>query len=223
MKKVTAALLCVSLTVTACSSLTGKEIGTVAGAGIGGTIGGLAGGKKNRTGGILIGAAAGAIAGLAIGHCVDKRIRDAEETAKAYKYQPVQGTMIKIEAVRIVPEMVEPGKQAKLIIDYAILDGDPDQKIEVEEKRVIKIGKKALKEIGPTTTSRKSGTYSTEQAVVFPSTLSEGTYRLRGEVIANGKTSIKEAAFEVAEPMKGLDSDALRGNSAVQGIGGFAH
>jgi len=125
--------------------------------------------------------------------------------------------------VRIVPEMVEPGKQAKLIIDYAVLDGDPEQNIEVAEKRVIKIGKKALKEIGPTTTNRKSGTYSTEQDVVFPSTLSEGKYRLRGEVVANGKTSIKEAAFEVAEPMKGLEGDAFQGNSSFQGVGGFAH
>jgi len=223
MKKVIAALLSISLGVTACASWSGKEIGTIVGAGVGGTIGALAGGKKHRASGALIGAAAGAVAGLAIGHCVDKRIKDAEETAKAYKYEPQQGTMIKIEAVRIVPEMVEPGKSAKLIIDYAVLEGDPEQRIEVMEKRVIKIGKKALKQIGPTMTTRKSGTYSTEQDVVFPSSLSEGTYRLSGEVVANGKTSTKEATFEVAEAIKGLDGDAFQGNSAVQGIGGFAH
>ena len=223
MKKVIAVLLSVSMVVTACSSMSYREIGTITGAGIGGAIGALAGGKNNRATGALIGVVAGAVVGLAIGHCIDKQIKGAEETAKTYKYEPNQGTMVKIENVRIVPEIVSPGKSAKLIIDFAVLEGNPKQNIEVTEKRVIKIGKKALKEIGPTMKTRKSGTYSTEQDVVFPSSLSAGKYRLKGEVIANGKTSTKEAAFEVGESLNGLDGDALQGNSAVQEIGGFAH
>lgn len=221
MKKVVAVLLSASL-VTACASMNNKQVGTIAGAGIGGAAGGLIS-KEHPVIGILIGAAAGAIAGLAIGHCLDKRVRGADETVKIYKYDPSQGTMVKIEDVRIEPQMVRPGEPAKLIIDYAVLEGNAETDIEVTEKRVIKTGNTALKEIGPTRKTRKPGTYSTEQDVVFPSSLSEGTYQLRGEVLANGKMSTKETAFEIAEAFNGLEGNAFQGSGALPETRGFAH
>jgi uncharacterized protein YcfJ len=197
MKKAIAILLSVSfLSWSGCSGMNNMEIGALTGAGVGGVAGGLIDRNKPLRG-ALIGAAVGALAGLVIGHYMDKRTKGAQETAQTYDYKPSQGTRVSIEDVRIEPEIIRPGKSSKLVMDYAVLDGNPDKSIRVTEKRTIKSNNKPLKEIGPITKNRNAGTYTTEQEVVFPSNIPEGSYQLRGQVVAGGKTSTKETYFQV--------------------------
>jgi uncharacterized protein YcfJ len=197
MKKFFAYLISCSLLLqTACASMSGMQIGALTGAGVGGVVGGLVDSKKPLRG-ALIGAAIGALAGLAIGYYVDTKTKDAAQTAREYNYTPVQGTMVQIEDVRMEPPTVRPGAPSKLVMDYALLDSNPDRRFQVREKRIIKSNNRPLKEIGPSVNSRNAGTYSTEQEVVFPSNLPEGAYALRGQVEADGKSSTKETLFQV--------------------------
>jgi hypothetical protein len=219
MKKVIVVLVVLSFGINGCAYLGNKGTGALSGAAVGGTAGALISDKDPLLG-ALIGGTVGALTGLAIGHVADKMVKNAKKTAEDYQYKSDQGTMVQIENVKIVPGLVRPGQQAKLIIDYAVLEGNPAEDIAVTEKRVIKTGNTALKEIGPTPKTRKSGTYSTEQEVVFPSSLSAGFYRLTGEVAANGKMSTKDVAFEVLEPLKVQDG---AGGSALHGMRGFAN
>jgi hypothetical protein len=197
MKKILVYLLSSSLLFqAACTSMSGMQIGALTGAGVGGVVGGLVDTKKPLRG-ALIGAAVGALAGMAIGYYVDTKTRDAAETARQYQYTPAQGTMVQIEDVRMEPATVRPGAPSKLVMDYALLDRNPDRRFQVREKRIIKSNNKSLKEIGPAVKSRNAGTYTTEQEVVFPSNLPEGAYALRGQVEADGRTSAKETLFQV--------------------------
>lgn len=196
MKKVLVYILSCSLLLTACTSMSGMQLGALTGAGVGGVVGGLADSKKPLRG-ALIGAAIGALAGMAIGYYVDTKTKGAAETARNYDYTPSQGTLVKIEDVRMEPSTVRPGAPSKLVMDYALLDRNPDRKFQVKEKRIISSNNKPLKEIGPAVKSRNAGTYSTEQEVVFPSNLPEGAYALRGQVEADGRTSTRETLFQV--------------------------
>jgi len=197
MKKFLVYLLSCSIVLqTACTSMSGMELGALTGAGVGGVVGGLVDSKKPLRG-ALIGAAIGALAGMAIGYYVDTKTKDAAQTAREYNYTPSQGTLVKIEDVRMEPATVRPGAPSKLVMDYALLDSNPSRRFQVKEKRIIKSNNKSLKEIGPAVNSRNAGTYTTEQEVVFPSNLPEGAYALRGQVEADGRSSSKETLFQV--------------------------
>jgi hypothetical protein len=197
MKKGIAILLTGSILIwSGCSGMNNLEIGALTGAGVGGVVGGLVD-KNKPLRGALIGAAVGVLAGLVIGHYMDSRTKGAQETAQVYDYKPEQGTRVSIEDVRIEPEIISPGKPTKLVMDYAVLDSNPAKSIMVTEKRIIKSDNKPLKEIGPFTKNRNAGTYTTEQEVVFPANIPEGSYQLRGQVMAGGKTSTKESYFQV--------------------------
>jgi len=197
MKKILVYLLSCSLAVqTACTSLSGTQIGALTGAGVGGVVGGLVDSKKPLRG-ALIGAAVGALAGMVIGYYVDTRTKDAAQTARDYNYTTAQGTVVQIEDVRMEPATVRPGAPTKLVMDYALLDSDPARRFQVREKRIIKSNNRSLKEIGPAVKTRSAGTYTTEQEVVFPSNLPEGAYALRGQVAADGRSSSRETLFQV--------------------------
>jgi hypothetical protein len=196
MKKILVYLLSCSLLLQTACSMSGMQIGALTGAGVGGVVGGLVD-TRSPLRGALIGAAVGALAGLAIGYYVDTQTRTAAETARQYHYEPSQGTMVQIEDVRMEPSTVRPGASTKLVMDYALLDRNPDRRFQVREKRIIKSNNRSLKEIGPAVKSRSAGTYTTEQEVVFPSNLPEGAYALRGQVEADGRSSSKESLFQV--------------------------
>jgi len=77
MKKFLVYLLSCSIVLqTACTSMSGMELGALTGAGVGGVVGGLVDSKKPLRG-ALIGAAIGALAGMAIGYYVDTKTKDA--------------------------------------------------------------------------------------------------------------------------------------------------
>jgi outer membrane lipoprotein SlyB len=206
MKRLVSILLCVTLLglPAACANLDttqqGALIGAGAGAGLGGIIGGLV--DKGDPGrgvliGAAIGAATGALAGAVIGKYIETKEKNAAETAKAYDYRADQGLLVKVQDVRMEPALVKPGDTSKLVINYALLNPDPNKVLPVTEKRELKSGDKLLKEIGPVVKDRNAGTYTTEQEVTFPANLPNAQYVMRGVVEAGGKMSSQETSFQV--------------------------
>ena len=204
MKKMIAGLLCIFILALpiSCAEMSGTQKGGLIGAGAGGLLGALVG-KNNPLVGAAIGVAVGALAGMAIGYYLDKKEKDAVQTAQELNYQPSQGTMVKVEDVRMEPETVRGGDTSKLVVTYALADGDPNKTMKVKETRQIWSGDQQLKEIGPVTKSRNAGTYVTEQEVTFPKDLPEATYTLHGKVEVAGKASAKKSNFQVVRIQNG--------------------
>ncbi len=144
------------------------------------------------------GGLADAFARAILGGYVDRQECDAVQTARGYNYQTKQGAMVKVEEVKVQPEVVEPGRPSLLVMTYAVLNPNPTGSVQVSERRQISTGKEMLKEIGPVVVNRVPGTYYSEQAVTFPKGLPQGRYALKGVVEALGKTSTLETQFQVA-------------------------
>lgn len=204
MRKLIIGCLCVFLLALpiACAELSSTQTGGLIGAGTGGLLGALVAKDKPLLG-AAIGAAVGALAGMAIGHYMDTKEKDAAQTAQELNYKPSQGTVVKVEDVRMEPETVKGGETSKLVVSYAVMDDDPNKAMQVKETRQIWSGDQQLKQIGPVTKSRSSGTYVTEQEVTFPKDLPEATYTLRGTVEAAGKASTKKSNFQVVRIQNG--------------------
>lgn len=205
MRKVLSAVLCVILLVMtagstgAADSKGGAGLGAITGAGAGALLGGAIGGHaKGALIGAAVGAAVGALAGAIIGNYMDRQERNAAQTAQTYDYQPAQGPVVRVEAVRVEPELIVPGRPSKLVMTYAILEPDPRRAVPVTERRQIVSGQEMLKEIGPKTVDRLPGTYYSEQEVTFPKNLPKGLYAMKGVVEAGGRSSQQEALFKVA-------------------------
>jgi hypothetical protein len=208
MRHVMVIILCAALAAlpvgcasTGSNTQTGAITGGAIGAGMGGLIGGLAGHSAGSAAiGAAIGLAVGALAGAAIGNYYDRQERDAIQTARYYNYRPAQGTMVRVENVRVEPELIEPGRPSKLVMNYALLDPNTGRPVAVTEKREIRSGSdELLKDIGPRVVERNPGTYSTEQEVTFPKDIPQGTYALKAGVEAAGRSDYREARFRVAK------------------------
>lgn len=206
MKKTIIGLLCVFLLAlpVSCAEMSSTQTGGLIGAGAGGVLGALIGKDKPLLG-AAIGVAVGALAGMAIGYYVDKKEKSATETAQELNYKPSQGTVVKVEDVRMEPETVRGGDSSKLVVTYALADNDPGKTMQVKETRQIWSGDQQLKQIGPVTKNRNAGTYVTEQEVTFPKDLPEATYTLRGTVEAAGKASTKKSNFQVVRIQNGSE------------------
>lgn len=204
MKKITVGLLCIFLLALpiSCAEMSSTQTGGLIGAGAGGVLGALIGKDKPLLG-AAIGVAVGALAGMAIGYYMDKKEKDATETAQELNYKPSQGTVVKVEDVRMEPETVRGGDTSKLVVTYALADSDPNKTMQVKETRQIWSGDQQLKQIGPVAKNRNAGTYVTEQEVTFPKDLPEATYTLRGTVEAAGKASTKKSNFQVVRIQNG--------------------
>jgi len=78
--RLTSALVAITLTATACSSLSRTEKGAIIGAGAGGAIGGVIGNQTGSTArGAIIGAAVGGVVGAIIGNQMDKQAKELEQ------------------------------------------------------------------------------------------------------------------------------------------------
>jgi hypothetical protein len=151
---------------------------------------------------VLAGSSAGglvdALARAMLGGYIDRQECNALQTARGYNYQAKQGAMVKVEDVKVQPEVVEPGSPSLLVMTYAVLNPNPVAPVQVAERRQFISGNEMLKEIGPMVVSRVPGTYYSEQAVTFPKGLPQGRYALKGVVEAAGRTSHLETHFQVA-------------------------
>jgi outer membrane lipoprotein SlyB len=199
MKKTIAVVLCISIAglLWSCAEMDSAQTGALIGAAAGGVLGSKLS-KDDPELGAAIGAAAGALAGAVIGKYLDRKLKSAQDTAKTYQYEPSQGTMVQVEDVRMEPSMIRPGQKAKLVINYALLNSDPNKVVPVMETRQILSDGKSVKKIGPMSKNRNAGTYVTEQEVTFPQNIPSAMYTLNGSVEAGGRTSSKQAGFRVS-------------------------
>lgn len=195
--------LCLLVSLSSCAGMDEKQksmtVGTLGGAALGAIIGSAVS-SNAATGaaiGALVGAAAGLLAGAVVGEYLEKKERNAAETARAYDYKPEQGTMVEVDRVAMEPATIKAGQPSKLVIHYAVMNPDPEKAIDVCEKRTIISGSESTSFEPPVVKSRNSGTYITEQEVTWKEAPA-GKYVFRGEVQAGGKSSAKETEFAVA-------------------------
>jgi hypothetical protein len=207
MKRTIIGLLCVFLSALplSCSDMSSTQKGGLIGAGAGGVVGAVIAKDKPLVG-AAIGAAVGALAGMAIGFYMDRKAKDAAQTTQEMKYRPSQGTVVRVEDVHMEPRTLKGGDTSKLVITFALADGNPNKSMQVKETRQIWSGDKQLKQIGPVAKNRSAGTYVTEQEVTFPKNLPEATYTLRGTVEVSGKASTKKSNFQIVRIGNGSEA-----------------
>ncbi len=206
MKTTIVGLVCISILSLplSCAEMNSNEAGNVIGGSAGGIVGSLVD-RSGQFGGSSIGAAAGALAGVAVGRYVEKKQKTAQETTKAYNYQPSQGTIVTVEDVHVEPDVIRAGEPSKLVMTYALLDRNSNRAISITETRQILIEDQPLKDIPEHKNSRTPGTYATEQEVKFPEGLAQATYTFKGTVEAEGKTSSMKASFRIVRLEHGSD------------------
>src|SRR5574337_72232 len=111
---------------------------TALGAGIGTAAGMLTGGLIfGNAAGTLVGGLLGGLTGGVIGNVVEARAQDRAATSQQYRYNPTQGTVLRIEAVEVHPTQIHPGDTINLNMRFALLIPNAQQTVLVSERRQI--------------------------------------------------------------------------------------
>ncbi len=160
MKKITVAVavfgLALVLAGSGCQTVPrGAALGGALGAGTGAIIGNQSGHAGE---GALIGGVVGAAAGAVASDIRARRTKSAQETAKAYEYEPSQGEVLKLESVSVLPSQVRRGNMVEASIEYALL-GAPSGGAAVRESRTLLQGGQVVAEIGTKSFTREDGTW----------------------------------------------------------------
>lgn len=171
------------------STAVGAIVGTAGGMLIGGLL-------FKSAAGILLGGLVGGLSGGLIGHALERKEKPAEATNQQYKYTASQGTRVKIESVRTEPAQAKPGEQVSLIVTYALLTPNPNETVNVSERREITyqgslVGNPALD------VKRTGGTWTSALPLTLPANAEAGTYRLLTTVQAGSGQDTREASFTV--------------------------
>jgi len=133
----------------------GAALGGALGAGTGAIIGAQSGHAGE---GAAIGAVVGAATGAIASDIRARRTKSAQETAKAYDYEPAQGEVLKLESVSVLPSQVKRGDMIEASIQYALL-GTGQDGVAVRESRTLMQGGQVVAEIGTKSFSRQDGTW----------------------------------------------------------------
>ena len=171
--------------------------GAAVGAGAGGAVGGIAGAVIGHgTGAVVAGALIGALLGGVVGHFAYDQQRNREQTAKVYKYECSQGTVLTIENVYATPATVRPGDVVDLKLTYAVLTPSSGMKVKVTEIREIKHRGSLVGQ--PEVRVEQSGeTYTSTVPLRLPSTAAKGTYQVRVIVQSENARDMRETSFTV--------------------------
>jgi len=197
--KIIAVVLCLTLISLplGCANVMEEHKGAAVGAGAGGAVGGVMGAIIGHgTGAVVVGALAGALLGGAIGHFGYDQERTREQTAKDYNYKTSQGTVLRIENVKVTPASVSPGETVDLKMTYAVLHDSPDTKLTVTEIREITykgelVGRPEVK------VEQTDGTYTTSVPLRLPSSAGKGTYKVKAMVESQYSKDAREITFTV--------------------------
>ncbi len=197
--KIIAIVLCLTLISLplGCANVMEEHRGAAVGAGAGGAVGGVMGAIIGHgTGAVVVGALAGALLGGAIGHFGYDQERTREQTAKNYNYKASQGTVLRIENVKVIPASVGPGETVELKMTYAVLHDSPDTRIPVTEIREITykgelVGRPEVK------VEQTDGTYTTSVPLRLPSSAAKGTYKVKAMVESQYAKDAREITFTV--------------------------
>jgi outer membrane lipoprotein SlyB len=197
--KIIAVVLCLTLMSLplGCADVMEEHRGATVGAGVGGAVGGVMGSViGSGTGAVVVGALAGALLGGAIGHFGYDQERTREQTAKNYSYKESQGTVLRIENLKVSPASVRPGDTVELKMTYAVLHDSPDTRIAVTEIREITykgelVGRPEVK------VEQADGTYTTSVPLRLPSGAEKGTYKVKAMVESQYAKDAREITFTV--------------------------
>jgi len=173
----------------------GAATGAGAGAVVGATAGALLGASGAKTEMAIVGGLLGALAGGLIGHYAYDQRKTKAETAKAYNYDPSQGTVLRIESASVTPKTVSAGETVKINMTYALL-GAGSSGISVSETREIRY-KGELFGKPQVNVTRSDGTYSSNVPITLPSDAQKGKYSIILTVQAGNVSDSKEASFTV--------------------------
>ncbi|MDE2484645.1 MAG: hypothetical protein KGL32_05265 [candidate division NC10 bacterium] len=170
---------------------------TALGAGIGTAAGLLTGGLIfGNAAGTLLGGLVGGLTGGVIGNVIEARSQDRVATSQRYNYSPAQGTMLRIEAVEAHPAQVRPGATINLNMRFALLAQNPQQTVQVSERRQIFLNSSV---VGDSTlqAQRMGGTWTSSQPLTLPANAASGSYRVVMSVKADGMKATKQTTFTV--------------------------
>lgn len=171
----------------------GGTIGAVAGAAIGAA---ASGGKPEAI-------AAGAVAGAVVGWGTVKLIqynaqqtRSAKEEADVLGYKG-SGNMLNIRSAEVTPEKVRAGQNVTFGMDYAVLAPKGTSNIPVTETWQLEKDGKVLSTTRGDSHSREPGGWNTRAGVTIPKSAKPGSYIVRNQVTAFGKTEERISYFTV--------------------------
>lgn len=170
---------------------------TALGAGIGTAAGMLTGGLIfGNAAGTLVGGLLGGLTGGVIGNVVEARARDRATTSQQYRYNPTQGTVLRIEAVEAHPAQIHPGDTINLNVRFALLTPNAQQTVQVSERRQILFNGST---VGDSTlqVQRMGGTWTSSQPLSLPANAAAGSYQVVMTVKANGKEATQHTTFTV--------------------------
>lgn len=186
--------LAVAVGVTGCETA-GQSAG--AGAALGGAIGAVIGHQSGHGWeGAAIGAAVGGLAGYAVHKAKARKVREEQETAQYYQYQPAQGVRVYSESSTVAPVQVSKGNSVKASMEYAVL-GAPSSGITVVEKRVLKKDGAVLAELDAESVSRTNGTWVSAMDISVGNDVEPGQYEIVQSLESSEGSFSKSSTFSV--------------------------
>ena len=168
---------------------------TTAGAGVGAAGGALLGGYVfDSAGAAVAGGLLGALAGGAVGNALEAKNEDYASTAKDYNFRPGQKPVVRIEDVDADPSRLTSRDTVHLVVRYALLPSEGNEKVKVTERWQITYNGKIVGD-PVVTMSRTGGTWSSAVPLRLPSKADDGLYRARVEVHAAGTVDQGSTTF----------------------------
>lgn len=158
-------------------------LGAALGAGTGAVIGHQSGRAAE---GAAIGAIVGGLAGLVVHDIRVRQAQTAQQTAEEYQYVPAQGERLMLERVDVMPQIVRPGQQVEVSVQYAILGTGGG--VQVREQRALLRNGQVLREVSSEVHTRTDGTWVSAQEIRLPGDLPPATYTFQVRVTTNQST-----------------------------------
>jgi hypothetical protein len=153
---------------------------------------------KNAGAGAGAGAGCLALAGVAIYNYHSQQVRTAEQDQQLYGYAaPINSTEVKIRNAAASPEMVRPGDDVNISMDYSVMAPNGMSNINVQETSVLKKDGKVLTTLNDRPISRTLGGQSSAFAFKVPGKLPPGTYVVEQKVQAGTSYDIRQTVFVV--------------------------
>jgi hypothetical protein len=110
----------------------------------------------------------------------EKRVSDYEQTKKALHYDPSQGQIVKILEFSATPNVVRPGEEVKIRVQYALMSPHPTDEIEFEQRITLPGERKPRTRI----TTYQPGTWGPEGEFIvkIDPQMPEGKYLIKLEL-----------------------------------------
>ena len=185
--------------------------GAVAGAIIGGIAGALIGGGRGAGTGVAIGAAAGGASGFAYawGKCfgcfsqlTSQPAAGYGDTAQQVRYNPSQGTAVKIQQSRLTPNAIKPGSTVNFNANYYVMTPNQQQAVPVTETRTLRrwdAEKNQMVDLGSVDQqiTAAPGTRRADGKFDIPKDVEPGRYQIAFAVSSGGKTDVAQLPLTI--------------------------